>query len=141
MEQRSHNDEETRKIADNLLKNTPYRFFCLYGELGAGKTAFTKGIARSLQIPEKAIKSPTFTIVREYPMEKGNFYHYDFYRSEQPDELLINELLERWSDPDNYFCIEWADRIENFLPKPRVDILLEHEANPDFRLININHYD
>lgn len=141
MEHLSRNEEETKKIAENLLLNSSNKVFCLYGDLGAGKTAFVKGIGRALGIEERDIKSPTFTIVREYPLSEGSFYHYDFYRQDHPDALLLHELEERLMDHNNVFCIEWADKIANFLPQARVDVTLELYSEPDSRLINISHDD
>lgn len=140
MEHLSRNEEETKKIAANLILNSNNKFFCLYGNLGAGKTAFVKGVGTALGITEREIKSPTFTIVRSYPLENGTFYHYDFYRQEQPDTLLLQELEERVAIEGNIFCIEWSDRIKDFLPSNRVDITLEAYTEPDSRLINIVHH-
>lgn len=141
MEHLSHNEEETKKIAENLLLNSNHRLFCLYGNLGAGKTAFVKGMARALGLPEKSIKSPTFTIVREYELPAGNFYHYDFYRHSDPDAILMQEFEEKLQDEGNIFCIEWAENLKHHLPDSRVDIFLEPHEQADFRLINIVHHD
>lgn len=138
MKQLSKSPVETQKIAQELIKNLPNgAVICLYGELGSGKTVFSKGLAQALGIEKRAIKSPTFTIVREYTLDKGKLYHYDFYRQEEPDHILMQTFEENYSNSNNYIFIEWADRIKQFLPQKRVDVFLEYGKNPDERIIKI----
>ena len=97
---------------------------CLYGDLGAGKTSFSYGIALGLEVREQYITSPTFTFVNEY---KGRvpFYHIDLYRLEDPEELE-GIGFEEYIDSDGVTVIEWAERAENELPDERLSVYLDY---------------
>lgn len=138
MEKISKSPEETLEIARNIANNLPDGgTICLYGELGAGKTVFCKGFAEALGIEQKAIKSPTFTILREYKLEKGQkLYHYDFYRQSEPDQILIQSLEEHDKD-GNYILIEWPERIEDFLNEQRVEVRIKAGTNQSERIISV----
>ena len=104
------------KLAGLLFPNS---IITLQGDLGAGKTTFTKGIGRGLGV-KKVINSPTFTIVKVY---HGNmpFYHFDAYRLEgQDEELGFEEMFE----DDGVCVIEWPQFIEHILPKERLEIYI-----------------
>lgn len=85
----------------------------LDGDLGAGKTTFTKGIAKGLAIPD-LIKSPTFTIVREYHDGRLPLYHMDAYRLENGGAEDLG--LEEYFDSDGVSVVEWAQFVEDELP-------------------------
>lgn len=102
----------------------------LEGELGSGKTTFVQGLAQGLGIKER-ILSPTFIMIREYPVKKPDtlikhFYHVDLYRLEKAEEIEVLGLKEIWSDPENLVVIEWAEKIKNLLPEKRMEILFEY---------------
>jgi len=109
---------------------------CLTGDLGTGKTAFTSGIAKALDI-DGYITSPTFTIVNEY---KGKLplYHFDVYRIGSPDEMFETGYDE-YINGDGITVIEWADLIEDILPGERIDVSLckDDPENPDSRQITM----
>lgn len=109
---------------------------CLMGDLGTGKTAFTGGIAKALDIPGY-ITSPTFTIVNEYE-GKLPLYHFDVYRISDSDEMYETGY-EEYIKGDGITVIEWADLIEDVLPRERVDVTIrkDDENNPDSRLITM----
>lgn len=87
----------------------------LVGDIGAGKTTFTKGLARALGIEEE-VQSPTFTISRVYDARDGlRLAHYDFYRLNDPGVMAM-ELAETAQDPAVITVIEWADEVANVLP-------------------------
>jgi tRNA threonylcarbamoyladenosine biosynthesis protein TsaE len=101
----------------------------LFGELGAGKTHFTKGIAEGLDI-EHLVKSPTYAYVNTYPIESGTLFHYDFYRLETGADLTSLGYYESLHDSDAINVVEWADRLEGDLPSRfiRVDIIAEGDT-------------
>lgn len=112
-----HSDNETIAVAQNLeSEKFPNMVICLNGDLGSGKTIFTKGFAHALGIDE--ITSPTFTIIKEYNGELP-LYHMDVYRLEDANENIgIEEYFER----GGVTIIEWADMIRDILPEERLDI-------------------
>ncbi|MCC7196730.1 tRNA (adenosine(37)-N6)-threonylcarbamoyltransferase complex ATPase subunit type 1 TsaE [Candidatus Peregrinibacteria bacterium] len=135
---KSNSPEQTKKIAEDLVKSGKFsRFWCLEGTLGGGKTVFSKGLARALGIPEKEIKSPTYTFVREYKKEKIRFLHFDFYRIESVDDLMAHDVQEMFSDPNTWIVVEWPDRVKHLLPKKRWEIQFEH-LNEKERLITVS---
>lgn len=88
----------------------------LIGDVGAGKTTFTKGLASGLGIDDE-ITSPSFTISKRYQMGSGELVHYDFYRIDDPG-IMFEELSETISG-SNIVVIEWANSIKDLLPKNR----------------------
>ncbi len=110
---------ETIALAENIeSEHFPGMVICLNGELGSGKTVFTKAFANALGI-EDDVTSPTFNIIKEYPNGELPLYHMDVYRLEGD----VKELgLEEYFDGDGVTIIEWADMIESSLPKERLDI-------------------
>lgn len=127
--------EDTQKIASEIadtLKGD--EFIAMYGDLGAGKTAFVQGLARALGITDH-ITSPTFTIVNEYE-GRVPLYHFDVYRISDPDEMY--EIgYEEYVDTDGICIVEWAELIEDLFP-PRyykITILKDTEKDFDYRKI------
>lgn len=113
------NDEfETLELAQNFeSEKFPNMIICLNGELGSGKTVFTKGIANALGIDEP-ITSPTFTIIKEYDGELP-LYHMDVYKLDgNVDGIGIEEYFTK----NGVVVIEWAETIEDILPEERLDI-------------------
>ncbi len=114
----TRNEIETIQLAQNFeSEKFPNMIICLNGELGSGKTIFTKGIANALGITE-TITSPTFTIIKEYQGELP-LYHMDVYRLDgNADGIGIEEYFTK----GGVVIIEWADTIKDILPKERLDI-------------------
>ena len=112
------NELETIEIAQNFeSEKFPNMIICLDGELGSGKTLFTKGIANALGIDE-TITSPTYTIIKEYNGELP-LYHMDVYRL---DGNIDGTGIEEYFNKGGVVVIEWADTIKNILPAERLDI-------------------
>jgi tRNA threonylcarbamoyladenosine biosynthesis protein TsaE len=110
----------------------PGDIVCLYGDLGAGKTSLSYGIALGLEVKEQYITSPTFTFVNEYE-GRVPFYHIDLYRLKDPEELE-NIGFEEYLDSDGVTVIEWAERAEDELPDERLSVYL-HYVNENSREI------
>ncbi|MBU5454370.1 tRNA (adenosine(37)-N6)-threonylcarbamoyltransferase complex ATPase subunit type 1 TsaE [Caproiciproducens sp. MSJ-32] len=133
--------EETTKIGFLLGKLVqPSDVICLTGDLGTGKTHITKGIAKGLGI-EEHITSPTFTIVNEYDSGRLKFYHFDVYRVSDPDEIYAIGFDE-YIFSDGVSVIEWANYIEEILPKEFLHIYIEKDLSKgeNFRKITITPY-
>jgi len=133
--------EETTKIGSLLGKLVqPGDVICLTGDLGTGKTHITKGIAKGLGISEH-ITSPTFTIVNEYDSGRLKFYHFDVYRVSDPDEIYAIGFDE-YIFSDGVSVIEWANYIEEILPKEFLHIYIEKDLSKgeNYRKITITPY-
>ena len=115
-----HSELETIELAQNIeSEKFPNMIICLNGELGSGKTMFTKGIANALGI-EETITSPTFTIIKEYESGEMPLYHMDVYRLDgETDGVGIEDYYKK----GGIVVIEWANTIKHILPKERLDIL------------------
>ncbi|WP_010098010.1 tRNA (adenosine(37)-N6)-threonylcarbamoyltransferase complex ATPase subunit type 1 TsaE [Ornithinibacillus scapharcae] len=116
--------DETLSIAEklaSLLK--PGDVITLEGDLGAGKTTFTKGIATGLGI-SRTLSSPTFTIIKEY-MGRMPLYHMDVYRLEGSDEDIG---FDEYFHGDGVSVVEWAQFIEDYLPEERLDITIRYKG-------------
>jgi tRNA threonylcarbamoyladenosine biosynthesis protein TsaE len=105
----------------------------LVGDVGAGKTTLTKGIARGLDVNED-VQSPSFTISRVYDARGGlTLAHYDFYRLDDPG-IMANELHESIYDKLTVTIIEWAKVVEGVLPTDRIRITISSPSATDRRL-------
>ena len=115
----THSELETIEIAQNFeSEKFPNMIICLDGELGSGKTVFTKGFASSLGITEN-ITSPTYNIIKEYESGEMPLYHMDVYRLDgNADGIGIEEYFTK----GGVVIIEWADSIKDILPKERLNI-------------------
>ena len=115
-------EEDTMEIAENLeSEKFPNMIICLMGDLGSGKTVFTKGFANALGIDEN-ITSPTFNIIKEYTGGEANLYHMDLYRLNGD---IKNLGLDEYFEKDGVVIIEWADMIEKKIPEERLDIKIK----------------
>lgn len=116
--------EETVEIGSRLAKTLkPGDVVALIGDLGAGKTVLTKGIAKGLGVRNvRYVNSPTFVIIKEY---KGRLplYHFDLYRLNR-ESVLDDENFEECLYGDGVAVVEWADKIARLLPKRRVEVRL-----------------
>lgn len=123
--------EETEEIGAKLGREAaPGTVYALIGDLGVGKTVFTKGLAKGLMIDE-AISSPTFTIVQEYESGRLPFYHFDVYRIgdvEEMDEIGFDDYIYG----EGLCLIEWANLIEDILPEHITYITIEKDLEKGF---------
>lgn len=126
---------DTIELAQNLeSEKFPNMIICLNGELGSGKTLFTKGFAQALGIKEN-ITSPTFSIIKEYVGELP-LYHMDVYRL---DGNTSGVNIEEYYTKGGVVIIEWADTIKDILPKERLDIKIK-VLDENKRVFIINPY-
>ena len=133
------NAEETFKLGVKIGEQArPGEIYTLNGDLGVGKTVFTQGVARGLGI-EEPVNSPTFTIVQVYEEGKMPFYHFDVYRIGDIEEM------EEIGYDDYFFgegicIIEWAELIQELLPKQIISVTIEKnpEKGFDYRKITID---
>jgi len=134
---KSNSPKETENIARSFAKELKGgEVICLNGDLGVGKTAFVQGLVKALGVTEP-ISSPTFTIVNCY---EGNMpiYHFDVYRIEDCDEMY--EIgFEEYVYSNGITLIEWSEKIEEILPKNRIEIVISKDFNKhdDYRTISI----
>lgn len=112
----THSEQETEQMGEQLAKQLkPGTVIAYEGDLGAGKTAFTRGLARGLGITER-VTSPTYTIVNEYP-GKIPLFHFDMYRLSSSEELFDigwEDYLER----GGILAVEWSERVADAMENP-----------------------
>ena len=130
----SRSEQDTIELAQNIeSEKFPNMVICLMGDLGSGKTIFTKGFASSLEIDE-AVTSPTFNIIKEYKSGQMDLYHMDVYRVDGKVEDLG---IEDYFNKGGVVIIEWADMIEDYLPEERLDIKFKLADDEDTRIISL----
>lgn len=128
-------EEETERVGESLARSLRSgAVLLLYGELGAGKTALVRGLARGLGAPTENVSSPTFTLIQEYAGTAFTLYHVDLYRltPREVDELGLEELVSG----DGIVAIEWAERWTG-RPDDACEVWIEH-AEEDRRSIRFN---
>ena len=111
---------------------------CMVGDLGSGKTAFSKGLASGLGV-DKIITSPTFVLMKNYEAKNGSidkFAHIDAYRLSDANDLEAIGATDYINDDNCITAIEWADRVRDIWPKDCIEIDLKH-LDGDQREINI----
>ena len=132
----THSEKETIELAQNIeSEKFPNMVICLEGDLGSGKTVFTKGFADALGISE-AVTSPTFNIIKEYTSGEMPLYHMDVYRLDgRVDELGIEDYFTK----GGVTIIEWSDMVNEYLPEERLEIKIKVvDDQEDTRIISIN---
>lgn len=118
--------EETAAVAATLAKKlNKGDTLALYGEMGAGKTAFVRGLVQEL-IPDKIrlVHSPTFAIVNEYAGEDYSIYHFDFYRIKDEDDLYSVAFFDYY-DKNGIIITEWSELFDDLLPENKKIVRIE----------------
>jgi tRNA threonylcarbamoyladenosine biosynthesis protein TsaE len=127
----SRSPEETFEIARRLGSALAGgAVLALVGELGSGKTLFTKGLACGLGVAaHHRVNSPTFVILQEY-VGRLRIHHYDVYRLRGAEDLAAIGFEEDLDDPQMVVVVEWADRVAELLPPAALTVAFEHPAPP-----------
>jgi tRNA threonylcarbamoyladenosine biosynthesis protein TsaE len=122
----SGSEQETEMIASELAKIIPRgSVIALHGDLGAGKTVFSRGFAHGLKI-EEPVSSPTYTIIQEYKVADGWFFHLDLYRISDENAALAFGVDEYLEDAAAWVIIEWPERINGILPEHTIHLQIKH---------------
>ncbi len=143
MKYKSKNEKNTMAIAMNFAKQLRGgEVILMYGDLGAGKTVFVKGLAKALGIKE-IVKSPTFNIMKIYKTSKLLLCHIDAYRLKNFDDLLDIGADEYLGKENIVSVIEWAERIteaknQKIIKSKIIEIKIEHGKKDEERIIEIN---
>ena len=132
----THSPEETESAGKRLAEQlSPGDVIAYYGDLGAGKTAFTRGIAAGLHCSD-AVTSPTYTIVNEYLSGRLPLFHFDMYRLSCGDELF-DIGWEDYLARGGVCAVEWTENVEDAV-EPTVTVSIrKDDADPSLRIITI----
>ena len=133
----SNSTEETEQIASEFAKELRSGDVIAYrGPMGAGKTAFTRGLAKGLGLDDH-VSSPTFALVHQYGSGANALYHFDMYRVESFDDLYSTGFFD-YLDFGGILAIEWSENIEGALPPGTIFVTLnKSDEDPDIRDIVI----
>ena len=127
MKKTTQNAQQTTELAKTLYETYPdHKIWLLYGDLGAGKTTFVKGLGEVIGMEPSEVKSPTYVLVNEYE----HFKHYDLYRIEVMDDLTLEQLEEHLAE-DKRLVIEWPEKVEQYIQKPHLRIYIKHSGGDE----------
>ena len=128
---------ETELVAFNLAQKLPYgKVIAMFGDLGAGKTAFTRGFAKGMGI-DSDVSSPTFALVNEYRGNGKTLYHFDMYRISGWDDLYSTGYFD-YLDEGAPLIIEWSENIEAVLPDDCIRVTINKTDDNNERIIEIS---
>ena len=141
------NIDETKKLAEKFAELTVQKaqktgegtFVCLFGDIGAGKTAFSRFAAKAIGVEEK-ITSPSFVILNEYHSGIIPVYHFDLYRLEDVGVKSIIDELEQYSEGKFLTLVEWAEFSQNQIPFNRIEINIIYESENE-RIFKFSAFD
>ena len=131
----THSRAETEAVAESLARDITGGVIALNGDLGAGKTCFTAGLAKGLGYLGD-VNSPTFAIVNEYKGGRKDVYHFDMYRINGWEDLYTTGYFE-YLESGEVLVIEWSENIKEDLPREYIRIEIEHGQSEGCRMIKI----
>lgn len=136
---KSFSEKETESFGEKLAKKlTGNEILALYGGLGAGKTCFTRGIAKGLSVNENTVHSPTFALLNEYS-GKFKVYHFDMYRINSLDSLYSVGFFDFLDT--GIIITEWSENIDEFLQNGAIKVHLSYGQNENERVLSIEGMD
>lgn len=119
------NEKEMMVFGENFAKNLKKPAVIeLVGDVGAGKTTFTRGLAKGLGV-EEDVTSPSFVISKKYYFADGELTHYDFYRLDEPG-LMADDLFDSLSQENSVVVVEWAENVRGVLPENRIIVKINY---------------
>ena len=129
----STSSERTEQLAESLGKKLRGgEVIELVSDLGGGKTTFVRGLTRGMGSTDK-VSSPSFTLSNEYKTDHLTLYHFDFYRLREPG-ILRDELAEVIAEPQAVTVVEWAEIVEDILPKDKLTVRIKTTGENDRKL-------
>ena len=137
MERHTNSAQETEALGQELVQQmAPGTVIAFSGDLGAGKTAFVRGMARGLGIPHR-VTSPTFTIVNEYEGGRLPLFHFDMYRLADAD-ALFDIGWEDYLDRGGVCAVEWSEQVEDAMPPETIYVTIaRHPEDEHWRIITV----
>ena len=118
-----------KKLAEKLTKlNIKRAYIAMRGEMGVGKTVFTRGFTSHFGIAN--VKSPTYTIVNEYRLGKVRVYHFDLYRIDGSDDLESIGYHE-YVESNAYSIVEWSERVPEYIPEDAITVTISRVADDE----------
>ncbi len=132
---RTDSPEQTESVGQMLGERLPACVIALTGDLGAGKTAFVRGLARGLGFSGE-VSSPTFAIVHEYLGGRLPLYHFDMYRIASWEDLDTTGFFEYQEGP-GVLAVEWSENVENALPERRLAVDIRRGETDGRRVITV----
>ena len=122
-------EEIGRKLAEMITKlNIKRAYIAMRGEMGVGKTVFTRGFVS--HFGRANVKSPTYTIVNEYRLGTKNIYHFDLYRISDSDDLESIGYHE-YVESDAYSIVEWSERVPEYIPDDAITVTISRVADDE----------
>lgn len=128
-------EQATARVAAQLGQSLKAGdFVALYGDLGAGKTAFARALIQSLNPAESEVPSPTFTLVQTYDSPHGPISHFDLYRLGSPEDVLELGFEEM---AKGILLVEWPERLGRLLPQKRFEVWLSYGTSEAERTLRL----
>ena len=130
----THSAEETQALGEQLARSLPGGVVAFFGDLGAGKTTFVRGMCKGVGY-EGEVSSPTFAIVHEYLGGRIPIYHFDMYRVQSVEDLYSCGYYDYLGH--GLLAVEWSENVEQALPDDAIRVTMAYGQQPDDRIVTI----